>query len=135
MPFEFEILENQDHTVIPAGAINTAPKAMSLELARIKYTVSPHKMNKGHSIPRPPEELFLLENMAPATHSHNITNEYFLNANIKYDGCTCISELPSISVPMTVIPLTHEESYGMTEPEGFNPTFLAQFTCIVNRCH
>ncbi len=136
--FSYDILENQDRTRIPPAAINDAAKPMSLDLSKIQYVVSGTKVVKGkglfassHSVPRPPEEIFLLSQMAPASHGHDLTNEYFLNANIKYDGCTCCSPLPSISIPMTVIPLTHEASYGFQEPAGYNPHILGSFRCEI----
>ena len=73
--------------------------------------------------------MFLLGNMAPATHAHEITNEYFLNANIKYDGCTC-GVGPSISIPMSVIPVT-TPSYNFDEPQGYQPVVLGSFRCDI----
>jgi hypothetical protein len=69
----------------------------------------------------------MLSQLAPATHSHYITNEYVLNVNVKYDGCTCCSGLPNISIPLTVIPMTHQESYGFQEPQGYMPFELGYF--------
>ena len=69
--------------------------------------------------------MFLLVNLAPASHSHHIQNDYELNVNVKYDGCTCCSSVPNISIPLTVIPMTHQETYGFMEPVGYAPQELA----------
>ena len=69
----------------------------------------------------------MLSQIAPACHSKFIQNDYFLNCNVKYEGCTCCSHVPSINVPLTVIPLTHEASYGFLEPAGYSPQELAYF--------
>ena len=96
---------------------------MTLNLDSIKYRVDATRSKK--KIPRHPEEVFLLSNLAPACHSQHVTNEYTLNVSIKYDGCTCCSSVPSISVPLTVIPLTYMDSYGFKEPIGYMPQELA----------
>ena len=58
------------------------------------------------------EEIFLLSQLAPACHSQYISNEYDLNVNVKFEGCTCCSALPSVSVPLTVLPLTDPSLYN-----------------------
>ena len=107
---------------------------MTLNLGAIRYTCNPTKTKKNPGlfsgstvVNRSPEEIFMKTQMAPACHSHHITNEYFLNVNVKFDGCTCCETLPSISIPLTVIPLTHMASYGFLEPEGYSPTQLGYF--------
>ena len=67
-------------------------------------------------VPRSPEEIFQLENMAPATHSDLITNTYTLNVNTKFDGCCTDGCL--ISVPLTIIPVA-QASYAFVEPPGY----------------
>ena len=100
-----------------AGHPESLTKEMVLDLGRIKYIVSPTKTKKNGLMStvtkeRPPEEIFLMSQLAPACHGKYIENTYTLNVNVKYDGCTCCATLPSISVPLTVIPLTHMDSYG-----------------------
>jgi hypothetical protein len=59
-----------------------------------------------------------------------IANDYILNVKQVYDGCTCCANLPEISVPCTIIPLTHQASYGFTEdmlPPGYAPQVLGYF--------
>lgn len=90
---------------------------MSLDLSAISYHVDPMKKKRkgifsSQMVPRPPEEIFMLSQLAPACHSPHVTNTYTLNVNVKFDGCTCCSSLPSISVPLTVIPLTDQRQYG-----------------------
>lgn len=116
----YDLLENQDHNVVPAGNADLVIKNFSLNLADIKYAINPHRSKKNK--PRSPEEMFMMSQLPPATHSRHITNEYFLNANIKHDGCTYCGPQPSISTPLTIIPMTHMESYGFLEPAGYNPT-------------
>ena len=62
--------------------------------------------------------------MAPATHGDMITNDYYLNVNTSFDN-GCGDGGHSISLPLTVIPATHQGSYGFTEPPGFAPYQLA----------
>ena len=105
---------------------------MSLDLGTIKYYVEPTKKKKtgilsSTTVPRSPEEIFMLSQLAPACHSRYITNNYQLNVNVKYDGCTCCSSLPSFSVPLTIIPLTDNSVYGFTEPPGYAPMELGYF--------
>lgn len=67
----------------------------------------------------------MLSNLAPACHSKFMSNDYTLNVSVQYDGCTCCSSIPSISIPMTIIPSTHLGSYGFVEPVGYMPQELA----------
>ena len=72
----------------------------------------------------------MLENLAPATHSPLIANDYVLDVKVKYDGCTCCADLPQISVPCSVIPLTHQASYGFSEDQlggAYAPQVLGYF--------
>lgn len=95
---------------------------MHLNLDSIKYAYA----NDASGIQHTPEEIFMLSNLAPACHSPHVSNDYFLNVNVKYDGCTCCSAVPSISLPLTVIPMTHMGSYGFAEPPNYQPYVLAQ---------
>lgn len=115
-----DLLENADRNVIPAQSTEMIVKNFSLNLQDIKYHIEPYRRKKNK--PRSPEEMFMMSQLPPATHSRHITNEYFLNANIKHDGCTYCGPQPSISTPLTVIPMTHMQSYGFLEPAGYNPT-------------
>ena len=85
---------------------------MVLPLETIKFHPTPTKYKKkglfsGKIVDRSPEEMFLMSQLAPAANGKYIKNSYELNANVKFDGCTCCSKVPSISVPLTIIPLTH----------------------------
>ena len=109
---------------------------MSVELGKMTFRVEQQKKVCDDKsayfptytmVPRSPEELFLLTQLAPATHSSNVSNRYFLNANIKYDGCTCNATLPNVSIPMTILPKTFDYSQGLQEPAGFAPVSLGQF--------
>ena len=98
---------------------------MTLSLDSIKYSVNEHRRKRN--VPRSPEDIFMLSQMAPACHSRHIMNDYVLNVNIKFDGCTCCSALPNISCPLTVIPLTDMRQYGFVEPAGYAPFELGYF--------
>lgn len=94
-------------------------KIMELNLGNIRYAVDPTKRKKKpgifsgfETVNRSPEEMFMLTQLSPACHSPHITNEYFLNTNVKFDGCMCCSSVPSISIPLTVIPMTNPATYG-----------------------
>ena len=69
----------------------------------------------------------MLSHIAPASHGDTIVNDYFLQIKIHYDACTCNHPTPEISLPMTIIPLTHQESYGFVEPAGYAPVMLGMF--------
>jgi len=65
---------------------------MVLNLGQISYTPNPMKTNKkaklmsgNKKVPRSPEEMFLMSQLPPATHSKYIQNEYNLNVHVKYD--------------------------------------------------
>ena len=127
-----DVLENKDRSGIAAGASDIATKRMTLNLANIRYNVSQMKTKRkgifsSQQVPRPPEEIFMMSQLAPATHSHYITNDYVLNVNVKFDGCTCCAALPNISVPLSVIPMTDAASYGFQEPPGYQPFELGFF--------
>ena len=114
---KMDVLENKDRSAIAAGTSVIATKRMTLDLNNIRYHVDHMKTKRkgifsSQQVPRPAEEIFMMSQLAPACHSHYITNEYVLNVNVKYDGCTCCASLPNISVPLSVIPMTHEASYG-----------------------
>jgi hypothetical protein len=63
--------------------------------------------------------------LAPATHAFQATNTYRLDLNVNLDGCC--SEIPDISVPLTIIPLTCNTSEGFIEPVDYQPTELGYF--------
>ena len=128
---QFPIIQNVDRTAIMPGQTEITTKQMQLNLATIAYVVNQMKKKKRPGlfsgfdmVPRSPEEIFMLSQLAPATHSRHIINEYFLNVHVNYDGCMCCASTPSISVPLTVIPMTNPATYGFTEPEGYAPQEL-----------
>lgn len=58
-----------------------------------------------------------MANIPPAIHGKNCSVEYVLNANVKYEiACSCDAKVPSISVPMTIIPLVDPSRLGFPEP-------------------
>jgi len=87
---------------------------MNLDLKSIKYTVDPMKNKKAKTlgiieynsgkIPRSPEEVVQLSNMAPASNGHYISNNYKLVLDVRFDACCCPT-VPSFSVPLSVIPI------------------------------
>ena len=127
--FTFDLIENKDRSGIDPKQSEIV-KQMQLNLQAIHYTCTPFKRKKmfqGAPKARTPEEIFMLTQMAPATHSRHISNDYCLNVNVKYDATNCCSDLPSISIPLTVIPLTNPETYGFIEPQGYAPYELGYF--------
>ena len=76
---------------------------------------------------RSPEETFLMQYLPPATKSHHIHNRYELNVNVKFNGWDCCSDKPSISIPLTIIPLSNPAIYGFPEPAGWAPNNLGMF--------
>ena len=123
MECEKEIIDKDDESGIPAGGTEVTTKEMELDLSKIKYAPSKEKKKKGKMKARSPEEYFMLTQLPPAVHSKYCDLDYKLNMNVEFDGCVC-GEKPSISVPLTIIPLTDPETYGFTVPEGWNPTEL-----------
>jgi len=128
------IIKNIDNAGIPAKATMPSEKEMTLNFSAIRYVVTTQKRKKKpgtlmstHLVDRTPEELFMLGQLAPACHSPHITNEYFLQVVVKFDGCTC-DPSPAISIPLTIIPQTDMNIYGFPEPEGFNPHVLGTFS-------
>ena len=86
---KFDVLENKDRSGVPASYTEPVNRIMTLNLDAIKYRVDGMRSKKR--IQRNPEEIFMLSNLAPACHSQHVRNEYCLNVNVKYDGCTCCS--------------------------------------------
>lgn len=130
----FDVIENKDRSGVAPLYTEPVTKKMALNFANIRYVVEAMKRKKkpglfagSEMIPRSPEEIFMLGQLSPATHSKHISNDYFLNVNVKFDGCTCCSSVPNISVPLTIIPLTNPETYGFVEPQGYNPIQLGYF--------
>jgi len=119
---KYDLLENKDRSgVAPKAPEQT--KLMMLELQRINYRVSGQKS---------PEEMFMMSQMAPACHSRYITNDYYLNVNIKYDACNvCCSKVPNVSFPLTIVPMTNPATYGFMEPQGYMPQELGYFKFIM----
>ena len=116
-----DVLENKDFTGVQPKSPQLFQKDMHLDLNLIRYHVNPTKLKKRgifkkQRIPRQAEEIFMMERLAPACHSSLITNEYVLNVNCKYADCTCCEALPSVSVPLTIIPVTDPASHGFVEP-------------------
>jgi len=102
---KFDVIENKDQAGMDAGYTEPVTKIMTLNLDACKYSISNQRAKKCCA--RSDEEMFLLTNLAPAAHSHHISNDYELNVNVKYDGCTCCSSVPNVSIPLSIIPMTH----------------------------
>ena len=127
---KWDLIENKDTEGIPAGSQDKILKTMSINLGDIRFEPPPRREKKNKD--RSPEHIFMLSGLAPACHSRFIDNDYVLNVNVTFDGCTCCSSVPSISVPLTIIPLVHMESYGCTGPEGYEPIHLGNSEFEVN---
>lgn len=99
-----------------------------LDLSEIKNEVTSHKKKKGKEKKRSPEDIFMLKNIQPATHSPAITNEYFLKIVLAYNGCLCCSNVPDASMPLTIMPAVDDSFTRFKAPSGWNPTCLGTFT-------
>jgi hypothetical protein len=80
---------------------------------------------------RLPEEIFMMKFLPAATNSTHIENRYTLNVNVKHAGWLCCSPKPSISVPLTIIPLSDPNVFGFPEPEGYSPIQLGYKTFVL----
>ena len=77
------------------------------KIKKIKAT-SIFENDSTKTVSRSPEEIFMLSHIAPASHGKTIKNDYFLRVKIHYDAsCKCDHKTPEISLPMTILPLTH----------------------------
>lgn len=131
----FDILENKDRSGIEKGQ-GEVTKSMQLNLGVIKYHVNPQKKKKtgmfsSTMVNRSPEEIFQLSNVAPACHSKYVRNDYVLNANVKYELCHCCAQVPSVSIPMTIVPQMDPNQVGFVEPEGYAPFELGYFKFVL----
>jgi hypothetical protein len=107
------------------------PKLMHIELGKLTKPLESILMSKKNGKQRTPEEVTMLRNVPPATSSMHIKNTYELNVNVKFSGLDCCSAHPSISVPMTIIPIQDPAVYGFPEPAGFAPADLGYFQCAL----
>lgn len=80
---------------------------MFCNLAGITYVVDEYKKKRGVQVKISPEDAYMLAGIQSACHSRHITNEYFLKIECEYDGCTCCSNVPDASMPMTVVPIVN----------------------------
>ena len=52
-----------------------------------------------------------------------------MDLNVKFNGAcseSCTTN-PTLKIPLTIIPVTHEGSYGFLEPENYQPVDLGYF--------
>ena len=63
--------------------------------------------------------MFQLSNLAPGTDSKHFKISYRMNMNMKYDGCTCGTEFPDVSLPLSIIPVVNEETFNIPKPEDW----------------
>ena len=125
------MIETHDITGVAAKEPNIYTTGMSLDLSKVTRKIDQNKLINAEK-PKSPEEIFMLKMMAPATHSCYINNDYELNVNVSYkQDRECLqSDVPSISVPLTIIPMTYMESYGFQEPPGYMPVILGSFKFV-----
>lgn len=111
----------------PGAGVEGWTNELLLELAKIRYEVTPNKKKKGTMIPISPEDMFAMTGVQPACHSRHITNEYFICIELEYDGCTCCSNLPDARTPITIVPLLNPACFGFQPPNGWQPIELGFF--------
>jgi hypothetical protein len=107
--------------------VGTVPELMKIELEKLTKAPEAIPLMNKKGEPKTPEEIFMLRHIPPATESQHVKNTYELNVNVQLEACTCCSPKPSISVPMTIIPLADPAIYGFPEPPGFAPVDLGMF--------
>jgi len=78
----------------------------------IMENIPEFKKKKGVEVRLSPEDAFMMKCVQPATHSRHITNEYFLKIECTYEGCTCCSNVPDTSMPMTIVPIVNPACIG-----------------------
>lgn len=96
-------------------------ETLELELDKIKYDCDTTKKKKGKVKDVSPEDMFMIKGAQPATHSKLITNEYFLMMKVEFSGCICCNEVPTCSIPLTIIPLIDPACVGFKPPSGWAP--------------
>ena len=110
------------------GEPSPQTKQMILPLDTIKFDPKPTKYKRGKTVDRPPEETFQLSQIPPVANGQYVKNSYELTVKVKFKGCTCNSKIPSVSIPLTIIPPIYADSYGFEEPEGYAPIELGYFS-------
>jgi hypothetical protein len=70
------------------------------------------KKRKGVTVQISPEDQFMMEGAQAACHGRHVVNEYFLKIELSYDGCTCCSNLPDASMPLTIVPIVNPNCFG-----------------------
>lgn len=99
---------------------------MILNLQEIRYDVCADRKKRGK--PRSQEDLFMMAGIQSACHSKLITNDYRLRIELGYDGCTCCSNVPDASLPISVLPIVNPQCFGFQPPNGWLPNNLGAFT-------
>ena len=107
-----------------SGSVEPGEKreeTLELELDKIKYDCDATKKKKGKIKDVSPEDMFMIKGAQAATHSKLITNEYFLMMKVEFSGCICCNEVPTCSIPLTIIPLINPACVGFMPPPGWEP--------------
>jgi len=109
---------------------------MLLDLSRIRYEVAEYKKKKGVQVKLSPEDAFMMAGVQAACHGRHVTNEYFLKIECSYDGCTCCSNVPDASMPLTIIPMVNPQCVGFVPPaSGWAPMDLGFFQINFALCN
>lgn len=85
-----ELTRKEEHGV-GARHATVEERNLELDLKTIRFEVPPQKKKKGVMKPLSQEDIFMMQNMQPATHGAHITNEYFLAVRCNFEGCLCCS--------------------------------------------
>ena len=106
---------------VPANHGSVEKRKLEVDLKSIRYEVPHERKRKGVMKAVSPEDLYMMQNMQPACHGHNVKNEYFLAVRCSYSGCTCCSAQPYARIPLTIVPVFNPQCYGYQQPADFNP--------------
>ena len=100
----FTLVETHDRG-IAANQVEIYDKIIPLDLTTIRYSFPETKKKGDKWVPLSEEEKYLLGQLQPHCNAKYIKNEYFLTVNIGYDDCTCGTDLPTIKLPILVVPV------------------------------
>ena len=87
---------------------------MALNLGSIRNMIQPISTS---GVPRTPEEMCMLQNLAPTVNSYHVQNKYILTLKVLWDGC-CVG-VPDFTMPITIIPII--DLPPVVQPMNFAP--------------
>lgn len=76
----------------------------------------------------------MMAGVQSACHGKLIENDYFLKIELGYDGCTCCSNVPDASLPISIVPVMNPQLFGYQPPNGWLPNNLGFFKIDFQAC-